>query len=223
MPNKNNICIVFDLDDTLYKEVDFLRSAYQEIALYIERLTSRKGIYELMLQGYVDKINVFQMLEDLTNHQVTKEQLLLLYRNHKPNISLNKGTIECLDKIKKANCVIGIITDGRSITQRNKIIALNLSHWIDNENIIISEEFGSEKPSEENYLYFEDKYPDMNYFYIGDNVKKDFISPNKLNWCSICLLDDGQNIHKQSENVAIDSLPHYYVSNLNEVLKILYI
>lgn len=28
--------IVFDLDDTLYKEVDFLKSAYQEIASWLE-------------------------------------------------------------------------------------------------------------------------------------------------------------------------------------------
>ena len=41
---KNKI-FIFDLDDTLYKEIDFLYSAYREIAGWIELKFSLKGIY----------------------------------------------------------------------------------------------------------------------------------------------------------------------------------
>ena len=34
--------VVFDLDDTLYKEIDYLRSAYWEIALWIESFFGRE-------------------------------------------------------------------------------------------------------------------------------------------------------------------------------------
>lgn len=39
--------IVFDLDDTLYKEVDFLKSAYQEIASWLEDTYELKGCLQL--------------------------------------------------------------------------------------------------------------------------------------------------------------------------------
>ena len=40
--------IVFDLDDTLYKEVDFLKSAYFEIASWIELHYNKTGVYDFM-------------------------------------------------------------------------------------------------------------------------------------------------------------------------------
>ena len=45
---KNKI-FIFDLDDTLYKEIDFLYSAYREIAGWIELKFSLKEIYAFML------------------------------------------------------------------------------------------------------------------------------------------------------------------------------
>lgn len=42
------------------------------------------------------------------------------------------------------------------------------------------------------------RYPDCHGFtYVGDNLKKDFIAPNALGWLTVCLKDDGRNIHKQ--------------------------
>lgn len=41
--------VVFDLDDTLYKEIDFLKSAYMEIASWIEESYGKIGVYEYML------------------------------------------------------------------------------------------------------------------------------------------------------------------------------
>ena len=43
----NNICVIFDLDDTLYKEIDYLKSAYREIASLVEQTTSLKYIYRI--------------------------------------------------------------------------------------------------------------------------------------------------------------------------------
>lgn len=115
---------------------------------------------------------------------------------------------------------IGLITDGRSVQQRNKIEALGLLRWIDENDTIISEEFGSEKPTTENYLYLMKRYPDCHDFtYVGDNVKKDFIAPNALGWNSICLRDDGRNIHKQgSEELATAMKPKRWIESFAEVI-----
>lgn len=101
--------------------------------------------------------------------------------------------------MKEGRVRIGLITDGRSVQQRNKIEVLGLKRWIDEEDIVISEEFGSEKPALENYAYFMKRYLKCHDFtYVGDNLKKDFIAPNSLGWMTVCLKDDGRNIHKQN-------------------------
>ncbi len=88
-----------------------------------------------------------------------------------------------------------MITDGRTITQKNKLFALGINNLF--EKIIISEDFGSEKPSILNYQIFEETFPDNHFSYIGDNTKKDFIAPAKLGWKMYCIKDDNSNIHKQ--------------------------
>jgi putative hydrolase of the HAD superfamily len=82
-------------------------------------------------------------------------------------------------------------------------------------DIIISEEFGSEKPDERNYLYYHQKYPSSHLYYIGDNTGKDFIVPAKLGWTTICIQDRGMNIHPQQ----LDRLPvpDYIVSTFKEI------
>ena len=44
-----NKVFVFDLDDTLYKEIDFLRSAYRETADWVEVEFSQTDIYPFMI------------------------------------------------------------------------------------------------------------------------------------------------------------------------------
>lgn len=89
--------------------------------------------------------------------------------------------------------------------------------------IIISEEFGSEKPNLKNFEYFENIYGKASYFYVGDNVGKDFIAPNKLNWITICLEDNGLNIHIQKTALINQEkyLATYSVNELTQILSII--
>jgi putative hydrolase of the HAD superfamily len=198
--------IAFDLDDTLYKEIDYLKSAYTEIAqLAASQTVSQKSFpavcqeaYNAMMEAYLGGGNAFEALNELLNLSTPIKKYLETYRTHRPNIRLNDETVATLNALKAEGHVIGIITDGRSIQQRNKIEALQLRRWVSPEDIVISEEFGSEKPAEANYRHFMLRYPECHKFvYVGDNPKKDFIAPNRLGWKTICLLDNGQNIHKQ--------------------------
>ena len=194
--------MVFDLDDTLYKEQDYLLSAYREIAERIgDRVTRKQGvqedrIFDQMLRWRQEGENVFQCLIDTYGLDMTVDDLLTVYRSHVPAIRLDEETNHLLDYLHRI-AVIGLITDGRSLTQRHKIEALGLSAYMDEENILISEETGHEKPSEVPYRHFMARYPACTYYYVGDNPAKDFSAPDRLGWTSICLLDDGRNIHPQ--------------------------
>jgi len=195
----NNLCVVFDLDDTLYKEIDYLKSAYRFIA---KRLGNARlpedNIYHIMIEAYTKGQNAFSVVKSALNIDTPIEILLQWYRTHIPNIILPDDSKILLDYLHDRNILIGILTDGRSVTQRNKIKALGLNRYVPEQNVVISEEFGSEKPDERNYRCFETLYPEIDIFiYVGDNPRKDFIAPNRLGWRTIGLIDDGRNIHKQ--------------------------
>ena len=199
--------IAFDLDDTLYKEIDYLRSAYREITRYaMSRAGERgrmvagmeNGAYAEMMRTYHSGGNAFQRLNEVLGLDIPTGDYLRIYRTHHPDIRLGEDVVSVLDALKAQGHILGLITDGRSLQQRNKIVALGLDRWIAHTDIVISEEFGSEKPAEANYRHFMLRYPECRKFvYVGDNPQKDFIAPNRLGWQTICLEDDGRNIHRQ--------------------------
>ncbi len=205
--------VCFDLDDTLYKEIDYLVSAYGEIAVSVRH----PGLVPQMVQWYRAGENVFQKLNQLLCIDTPIADYLKIYRNHYPAISLSDGVEDTLYELKHRGVTLGLITDGRSVGQRNKIKALGLERWFDEKNIIISEEFGSEKTDERNFRYFMESYPYCSYCYVGDNPKKDFVVPNRLGWQTVMLKDDGQNIHKQDE-VPMDYLPQQTTDDLETLL-----
>lgn len=208
--------IIFDLDDTLMYEVDYLKSAYREIASIVDKEAQEK-LYEEMFSKYKRGENVFEFL-NLQYSKFEIKDLLELYRNHHPKIHLNSNAEELLFNLKRQGYKIGLITDGRSVTQRNKLKALGIEEIFD--KIIVSEEFGSTKPDQRNYCTFIEEGIDE-YYYIADNPKKDFVTPNKLRWVSICLLDNGQNIHPQNFELEEEYLPQYRIKNLNEINRLI--
>lgn len=133
---------------------------------------------------------------------------------------MSDETLACLSFLKKNNISIGLITDGRSLTQRNKIRALGLERFIPDKNIVISEEIGSEKPEINNYTHFIGMNSGHRYFYIGDNPQKDFITPNELGWTTIGLMDNGQNIHTQT-SIGGNYNPQFWINDITELIKII--
>ena len=225
MTQKSRV-VVFDLDDTLYKEHDYLLSAYREIADRIESCYGLEGIFDRMCQWWQDGENVFQCLiaycqpSNIQCSMFNVQCLLDLYRSHVPAIRLDEDTKHLLDRLHP-HAVLGLITDGRSLTQRHKIDALGLSVYMDEQDILISGETGFEKPSDEPFRHFMERYPSRTYYYIGDNPAKDFVAPNRLGWTTVCLLDDGRNIHPQDFSLSQQMLPHHRISQLSEIENII--
>lgn len=219
--------VCFDLDDTLFKEINYLKSAYKEIASHAvgycrgindSSYTLTIRAYEDMLFAYEHGDNAFERLNYYLGLSIPIKEYIDIYHNHIPEISLSEETESVLFNLKKSDYKLGLITDGRLIQQRSKINALKIDRFFNKEDIIISEAYGSEKPALRNYQYFMDKYQNCKYFtYIGDNINKDFLAPNALGWNSICLLNNGQNIHKQDFTLAKKYLPKFHIKSLNEL------
>lgn len=212
----NDYVFVFDLDDTLYKEIDFLKSAYRYIASKVDKDNSSR-LYKKMLEDYYSGENVFQLLSQ-SYPQYTMDKLLELYRRHYPDITLDSDTTSTLSYLKNFGKT-GLITDGRSLTQRNKIKALGIENYFD--KILISEETGYSKPDLRLFEQFHE-YNASTYFYIANDTDKDFLAPNQLGWKTICLMDSNSiNIRKQNFNLEKEYLPIYKINNIKDLKKII--
>jgi putative hydrolase of the HAD superfamily len=206
----NSKIFVFDLDDTLYSERDFEKSG-------IEFVYDNLNIKHISLETILNnKNNWIELIIDGTNNQITKQMVLDIYRNHFPSIQLYNDSKIFLEKLLSQGNEMSLITDGRSITQRNKLRALGIESFF--KTIVISEEVNSEKPSENNFKMVMNNGHNENYIYIADNPNKDFITPNKLGWTSICLLDRGQNVHVQNFDLPKDFLPQFFINSFQEII-----
>lgn len=214
---KNKV-IVFDLDDTLYSEIDYVISAFHEIANILAKDYDIESYFPTLMHYFNTGKRVFDEVSLSLKISLNKDHLLSIYRSHLPNINLSAEVQSTLNLIKENRVKMGIITDGRSTTQRNKIRSLRLNELIDEDNIIISEEFGSTKPNIRNFEYFMNKYPSGSFTYVGDNPKKDFLAGNGLGWKTICLRDQGRNIHAQDFTLSKEYLPQIIIDSMEDLL-----
>ncbi len=170
--------VIFDLDDTLYSEKEYVRSGYKAVSDYLG------GGYEEKLWQYfmAGEPAIDRLLEEL-NCKDKKAAVLEVYRAHEPDIHMYDGVTELLKVLREKGIRTGIITDGRPIGQRNKLKALGIQHLVD--DIIITDELGGEqfrKPCDIAFRIMITRWR-MNpaeVIYIGDNAAKDFQAPQQL-------------------------------------------
>ena len=168
--------MIFDLDDTLYSEKNYVKSGFYAVSEFL----GDACIYEKLCEAFENGERAFDKVFD---DEQTKEQCLKIYRFHKPDIRLYDGVTEVLKILKDDGFLIGIITDGRPEGQRAKINALGLRNWVD--EIIITDELGGERFRKPNDLSFRIMQHRLNIpfeqmIYVGDNVKKDFAASMQL-------------------------------------------
>lgn len=227
--------VVFDLDDTLCKEIDYLKSAYKEIAAYAARMCMGCSVpvqvlevkaYEAMLKAYRDGRNAFDALNAYLGLELPVTELLQMYREHVPRIALEEDVRYTLDNLKAKGALMGIVSDGRELTQWNKVRALGLTEWMNESCIIINSLQECFKPNPCGYeslmaavsAIAQEK--ELSFMYVGDNLKKDFIYPNQHGWQSVCLKNDGRNIHPQDfKNTSVEALPQRVVESIKEILE----
>lgn len=226
--------ICFDLDDTLYKEIEFLKSAFMEIAAYAVKYcvdsseppeVLKNKAYDLMLRTYQDGGNAFRNLNTYLGLELPIDTLIQKYREHVPQISLVGDVRYTLNRLKNDGVLMGVVSDGHELTQWNKVLSLGLTEWMDVSCIIINSTQECFKPSPCGYERFVaavsalTSMKDLSFEYVGDNLKKDFIYPKSLGWKTYCLRDDGRNIHYQDfGSASADALPDRMLESIIELI-----
>lgn len=186
--------VAFDLDDTLVPEVLFIKSGIHHIAEFLHNLypiLPKQRIIGTMETALMTRRNHYSALESLLDEyrlrgDTDMKAVVKEFRSHLPDPAIYHPTpsmIDVLENLKREGVPMALITDGRSITQRNKIRAAGLEAYFDNSDILISEETGHDKFDPDNFLHIMKKYAGVNEFhYVADNPPKDFLHPSRLGW-----------------------------------------
>lgn len=220
--------VVFDLDDTLISEHEYIKSGFNVVA----KVLSEK--YQLLEDDVFSKLmnlfqesskNVFNRVLDFYQIDYTSEnikELISMYRNHIPSVSLYEDANLILKILSEANLKLGIITDGYKVTQRNKLLSLDINSYFD--AIIVTDELGREfwKPHVRPYELIKEQlgveFEEM--IYIGDNVSKDFITAKKLGIKTVHIKRD-EGIYtdlKYDQEYEAEYQADYQINSLQQVM-----
>lgn len=198
--------VIFDLDDTLYNEKEYVKSAFRNVAEYLfeEHLINKDEVYSKMIELLESdgRGKIFDYIIEEYGIDEEVQKLVEVYRDTMPEIELYGDARECLDILTERGIKTAIITDGCSKVQHRKIESLRLEDKID--FIIVTDDLkDAAKPSiipfekVKEYFGIEDAGSSI---YIGDNPKKDFIGARNVGMQTARIIrPEGMYMQIQSE------------------------
>lgn len=219
--------VVFDLDDTLISEKQYVKSGFKVVSNKISNDYNLDWeiVFNKMLELFEgESKEVFNRILDNFNIKCIKEYILELiksYREHTPEIEFFNDVIPTITDLRNKGYKLGIITDGYKETQIRKIEVLKCRELFD--EIIVTDEFGREfwKPHEKPYKLISERLgvnlDEM--IYVGDNVTKDFVTANKLGLETFKIARDDRVY--SSLDIGEEYLAKYEIRELGSIFDIL--
>lgn len=224
MADNSRILVAFDLDDTLYKECDYVRSGHLYVARELSRMLKmpEDSLVDAALSES-DEGHPFDRLYEMTGHAVPVAGMVGMYRGHVPVLTLPDVSRRCLDALKLAGVTLALITDGRHAGQWNKIHALGLSRYFDDRLISVSADIGADKNELLPWTRMETLTPDCRCrWYVGDNPRKDFRHPRAMGWNTVMLRDNGLNIMSQSVELPDSYMAWKTIDSLDQLPELIF-
>lgn len=219
--------VIFDLDDTLYPERDYVLSGFRAVAQWAQR---ELGVcYD---EGYARFVRLYgEGVRGTTFNQWLREagfpeepwvaEMVRVYRCHQPDIQPFECVPALLERLGQ-RYDLGLISDGYLQVQQKKWRALGLeAHFA---AVVFSDEGGREcwKPSTWPYRQALQRLgcsPDEA-VYVGDNLLKDFAGANQLGMGTIYLLfPEGEYADRQAADA--ESTPLATVPSLAAIESLL--
>lgn len=183
--------LVFDLDDTLFPEREFVQSGFKAVDEWLRTTRSIQGFQERAaaandagVRGHVFNLALHRL--GVLDAPELVRQMVEVYRAHKPTISLYADAAWALNQFA-GRMQLGLLTDGYFEVQRRKVAALGIAHRF--AALVFSDEAGREawKPSAIPYkkVMIQLQRRGNECIYVGDNPAKDFRAPKALGWRTV--------------------------------------
>ncbi len=190
--------IGFDLDDTLYDHAQYVKGAYLDVALEVER---QIGVPrdEFFTRIYTD----WQELTSQCNHIFSdalaaydayspeiERCLVKVYRAHDPMLVPYPGVVDGLRALREVGFKLGLLTDGQVEVQRRKLKVLGLENFFDVKVYTGNLGRAFYKPHQAGFLAL---ISDLGLepgevAYVGDNPLVDFESAKRIGMCTFRVL-----------------------------------
>ena len=182
--------VIFDIDDTMISEYDYVMGGYRAVAKRLSQdedvAMSEDEVFEKLKElsktSYKEVYNRFLDSLGIARDEDRIQELVSVYKHHKPHLKLYDDVRETLDALKAKGIKLGIISDGDVARQKNKLKITGLEN--DFDCVIITDELGDisyRKPDERSYIKMAETlgvdFSDM--IYVGDNPTKDFFIKTK--------------------------------------------
>ena len=221
---RNNF--VFDLDNTLFREIEWVKSALKHCAQLVgEKFgLDREEVFTVFMEGYYERGRgkVFRLALKklgLQNDEIEKifPYLYYRYRTHKPRLTLSPEVKSTLVEMRNRGCKLGVITDGILSAQINKYQALGLEKLVD--SVVYTEVMGYDK-RKPNPLPFQVMKIELGeegiFYYIGDNPEKDFIGAREAGYRTIMLQDNCN--HARAEELPDEYKADLEITSIRDLL-----
>lgn len=213
--------IVFDLDDTLYLERDFVRSGFRAAGAWLEDTAGLSGLEERCLALFESRCRtrIFDIALDgleVHNAGAMVPQLVEIYRSHRPEIALTEDADRYLGRRKDGERY-ALITDGIAETQAAKVRALGLYERIG--HVICTGAwgpgFGKPHPRAFEAVEAWSERSGGSLVYVADNPTKDFVTPRARGWQTVQVLRPERVHHLEPPNAAHEA--HVAITSLDEL------
>jgi putative hydrolase of the HAD superfamily len=215
--------IVFDLDDTLYPERDYVLGGFRAVAAWAEAnlgipawqgFAELQRLFELGVRG-----NTFDRW--LGEHSLWADglvpQLVQVYRAHDPALMPFPEVPGVLTSLR-GRYQLGLVSDGYLTVQRRKLAVLGLAHYFD--AVVFSDEWGRDawKPSRVPFeaVLKQLKVKAPHSIYVGDNPLKDFLGARQAGMYTVRVQRPGAE-YTHLEPPSPQHSPHWMVASLNEL------
>ncbi len=207
--------VVFDLDDTLYPERDYVRGGFVAVAEWAasELGEERQAVFDELWAMFEAGVRGDTFDRWLERHGLARDEnrraMISAYRGHIPQLEPYEDVRPTLEALHGA-VQLGLITEGARAVQQAKLAALGLSQAFDKVVVLGEEDRSDWKPSPrpfELWLMGTGIAP-AEAVYLGDNPGKDFLGARRAGWFSIRVRrPDG--LHCKEEPFAPEAAPDF--------------
>lgn len=198
MPDPWNVhTVVFDLDDTLYPEREYVYSGFAAVGAHLQSELKVVGFEDAARKAFDRGMRgrVFDEVLPAVGASATPQIIATLvdvYRQHTPTLHLYPDAADALQWLR-SRCRLGLITDGYACSQEQKVNALGLPSVIPHRILTDSLGRSAWKPSPVAFRRMMQLCPGpaAGFVYVGDNPSKDFLPGRELGWRTIRVLRQG--------------------------------
>ncbi|GAA1773503.1 HAD family hydrolase [Luedemannella helvata] len=186
----SGLVVVFDVDDTLYLERDYVRSGLDSLDRLVSAHWGRRGFgraaWRCFLAGHRgDLIDRGLAALGIRPGPGEVARLVTAYREHRPRIALAPDAARALRRLSAAGATLAVVTDGPAASQEAKVRALGLDRAC--ATVIVTDRYGPgfAKPHHRAFDEVMHRHEERRWCYVADNPAKDFAAPRALGWRTV--------------------------------------